>query len=186
LADMAAQRDSALQRLQLALDKACELKASLERKEHEALALERKDMERLRLAYLSKQESQGLRRDMGELLEIKRQVREHLQHSAGPARTPVTLMPEHRPQAFSVPDWSTASPRFAAEPFNPIPQTGGAARPVPHASSAAVQANAVPQPYHYFVHEKEIMHKVLSESEGRAAAASSASRGRSASASRGR
>jgi hypothetical protein len=186
LADMAAQRDSALQRLQLALDKACELKASLERKEHEALALERKDMERLRLAYLSKQESQGLRRDMGELLEIKRQVREHLQHSAGPARTPVTLMPEHRPQAFSVPDWSTASPRFAAEPFNPIPQTGGAARPAPHASSAAVQANAVPQPYHYFVHEKEIMHKVLSESEGRAAAASSGSRGRSASASRGR
>jgi hypothetical protein len=169
LADMTRQRDSALQRLQLALDKACELKQALDAKEHEALALERRDMERLRLGYLAKQESQGLRRDMGELMEIKRAVREHLAQSEGPKRTSVTSMPEHKPHAFAIPDWSTAAPPHTL-PFNPLAdqQRPHAAPAVPaaaaaFASSAAAQANAVPLPYHYFAHESEILAKVHSE-----------------------
>ena len=112
--------------MQLALDKACELKQSLEAKEREKLELERRDMERLRLAYLAKSESQGLRRDMGELLEIKRQVRQHLQTAAGPLRTPVTAMPEHRPQPWTASASASASQRplsasasFAAQQQQP-------------------------------------------------------------------
>ena len=171
LANMVTQRDSALTRLQLALDKACELKAALESKEHEKLELERKDMERLRVAYLAKTESQGLRRDMGELMEIKRAVRQHLQASQGPARTPVTAMPELAPGAsgaLGVPEWSAASPHFAS--FNPVPQTqtGSAAGSIgrTHPSAPVSQANAVPLPYHYFAHEKEVLQKVQSEGIG--------------------
>jgi len=176
LADMARQRDSALQRLQQALDKACELKRALEAKESEKLDLERRDLERMRLAYLAKAESQGLRRDMGELAEIKRQVRQHLQAAAGPQRTPVTALPEFGTHslagssggggngggglAASVPDWSAASPHFAS--FNPPPQQLSASVP---RSSLAAQANAVPLPYHYFVHEPEVLQKVRSECE---------------------
>ncbi len=171
-------------------------------------------MERLRLGYLAKSESQGLRRDMGELLEIKRQVREHLTQGEGPARTHVTSMPEHQAGRFPVPDWSTAAPQFHSQPqqqqfqqqqsqspdpwissvasphfsfFNPLSgsqtssSSSSVARPASSAgypSSAAVQANAVPTPYHYFVHEAEVLAKVQGENKQQQQRNQSASGGR--------
>lgn len=107
---------------------------------------------------------------MGELMEIKRAVRQHLQASQGPPRTSVTNMPELAPGAsgpLGVPEWSAASPHFAS--FNPLPQTqtsqaGSIGRP--HPSAPVAQANAVPLPYHYFAHEKEVLQKVQSEGAG--------------------
>lgn len=131
----------------------------------------------------------GAKRSVAEAHDLMKEVKAHLLSMRGPERPSVLEMPAHQPApwtrremegmassvapgaplsvapsnpfASSVPSHSTAYAAF--DSFNPYPQTTSGLSSLAGSmrnSSLGARANAVPEPYHFLMHEKEVMQQV--------------------------